>query len=150
MVAVEIRFAWITAQDDRTEHAVPDDAQNAARSAGGRFEPICGERFLAADMTVGPLETCTTCWAFLRARTCMRSLDERMNQRNWLSRLCHRKQPAGVGSETTTTPDAPTSAGTHESSAGAVGAPERKQQCLSVPAPAGARHRRRDGGRHPG
>lgn len=144
MSDVEVRFAWITAQVDRTEHAVSDDAQAAALEVGGWFTPLCDERFVAASMETGPLARCAVCSAFLAARASMRTLDERMNRRNWLSRLCQRRRPAGVGGEKTTRHDPVTPAGV-QPSAGAGGAPESKQG-LSCPAPAGA-HRRR-GGRH--
>lgn len=134
-----IHFSWITAQADGTEHAVTDEAQVAGMNAGGRFEAVCGAAFLAACMEVGPLGRCASCRAFLRARAELRDFDERMSRPSWLSRLCHRKQPADVGSETTAPQDAPTSAGTQKPLAGAGGAPEGSG---SEPAPAGARHRR--------
>lgn len=137
--------SWITSQADGAEHAVTDEAHVAGMEAGlGWYEAACGEEFLAACMDVGPLRRCASCFALLRAHAQMRSAEERMSRPSWLSRLCHRKQPAGVGSDTTTSPDAPPSAGTHEPSAGAGCAPE---DLTTTPesAPAGARHRR---GRH--
>ncbi len=140
-------FSWITAQADRTEHAVLDEAHVAGMEAGnGRYEPLCGETFLAACMDVGPSRSCQRCWVFIRARAELRSFEERLTayrRPGWLARLlCRYQQPAGVGSETTTSPNAPTSAGLQPS----AGAPERVPRILSEPAPVDApRHRR---GRH--
>lgn len=81
MAATKIRFCWITAHDDRTEHAVPDDAQPAGT---GVFEGLCGLDFLPASMDIGPDRRCPSCAAFIRARNTIRDLDHRMPRRRWL------------------------------------------------------------------
>ncbi len=132
MTAVRSRIFWITAQEDGTEHAVTDEAQEASRAAGvGWYEAVCGAVFLAAAMEAGPVGRCASCRAFLRAQYEMRDINERMRRPSWLSRLCHRKQPADVGIEMDPQP-----------SAGADSAP-KETTAASVPAPARARHRRR-------
>jgi hypothetical protein len=82
------RFCWITAQGDRTEHAVSDHAQAAARQ--GIYEGLCGGRFLAAPMIVEPAGRCSSCRAYLRARAQARSIHERMREPRprWLDWLC--------------------------------------------------------------
>lgn len=144
MTSTRLRYSWITAQQDRTEHAVSDDEQAAASHAAGWFMPVCGERFIAAPMEAAASTRCLKCRQYLLARANMRTLDERLNRPSWLSRLCHRRRPSGVGGGKTTRNDGAMSAGV-QPSACAGGAPEGKQG-LSSPAPAGA-HRRR-GGRH--
>jgi hypothetical protein len=84
VAATKIRFCWITAHDDRTEHAVPDDAQPAG---AGVFEGLCGLDFLAASMDIGPDRRCPGCSALIRARNTIRDLDQRMPRRRWRSRL---------------------------------------------------------------
>ena len=84
MPAIKIRFCWITAHDDRTDHAVPDDAQ---QHSTGVFEALCGLEFLPAPMDIGPDRRCPSCAAFLRARQAIRDLDHRMPRRHWTSRL---------------------------------------------------------------
>jgi hypothetical protein len=86
------RYCWITAQTDRTEHAVSDEAQGAARR--GAYEGLCGQEFLAASMDVGPQQHCGSCRAFLDARVKSRSMTERMNRRTWFARLCSRGRHA--------------------------------------------------------
>lgn len=139
----DVPFCWMTAQADGIEHAVTDPAQVAGMEAGhGWFEAMCGREFLAACMDVGPLAQCSSCRAFLRARAEMRSLDERVNRPGWLSRLFgHHKHPADVGSEPTTIPNAPASAGT-KPSADADGAPEPTPTSESGSADAAHRHGR--------
>jgi len=122
MTTAKTRFSWITAQADGAEHAVIDEAHVAGMQAGeGVFEAACGAVFLAACMDAGPRDRCSSCRAFVRARVELRDFDDRLTEYRrpgWLSRLfCHRKQPADVGSDTTTPPDAPTSAGTQKPSA---------------------------------
>lgn len=139
----DTRFAWITAQADGSEHAVIYEAHVAGMRAGhGWFEAVCGEEFLAACMDVGPLRRCASCLAFLRARARMRCAEQRMSRPSWLSRLCRRKQPADVGSETTTSPNAPASVGL-QPSAGADHV--HGDDHAPASAPADAHHRR---GRH--
>lgn len=65
------QFSWITAQHDGTEHAVSDEAQAGARR--GVYQGLCGGRFLAASMDVGPGERCASCRAFLRVRAARRA-----------------------------------------------------------------------------
>ncbi len=87
MTELKIRFCWITAHD-RTEHAVTDDAQEASRA--GVFEALCGTKFLAAPMDVGPDRRCPSCAALLRARNTIRDLNARMAEAPrsaWLSWL---------------------------------------------------------------
>lgn len=79
MAISKIWFSWITAHDDLTEHAVSDNAHEASLAAGaGTFEALCGIRFLAASMDVGPARRCPRCASFVRARNTMRDLDQRM------------------------------------------------------------------------
>jgi hypothetical protein len=76
-----IRICWITSNDDRTEHAVSDEAQEASRALGaGVFQALCGVRLLSASMDVGPSGHCATCQAFWAARTKEDELD------NWTVR----------------------------------------------------------------
>lgn len=70
MTATKIRFCWITAQIDRTEHAVTDEAQVRRTSM---LNALCGLVFLPACMDIGPEQRCAACAAFLRARTAMRA-----------------------------------------------------------------------------
>ena len=65
MTATKIWFCWITAQTDRTEHAVADGGQLAGT---GVFKSLCGLIFLPASMDVGPERRCAGCAAQLRAR----------------------------------------------------------------------------------
>lgn len=114
MTPTDIRHSWITAQADRTEHAVTYDAQVAGMAAGdGRYVALCGIGFLAGPMETAPSGECSSCVTFLRARTELRDLEQRMNERRprWFSSLfCRHKQPADVGRKR---PPTPTSAGTH-------------------------------------
>jgi hypothetical protein len=66
-------FSWITAQADRTEHAVTHAAQAASLATGrGVYAALCGEELLAASMDVGPSGRCSSCAAFMRVRTTKR------------------------------------------------------------------------------
>lgn len=59
-----IKFSWLTAQVDGTEHAVTDDAQVVGMDAGtGIYESLCEARFLVAFMDVGPRRRCSFCRA---------------------------------------------------------------------------------------
>ncbi|MCT2583887.1 hypothetical protein [Actinophytocola gossypii] len=90
-----IRSSWITAQEDGTEHAVTDVAQEAARDAGdGRYEAECGTVLLAAAMEAAPLHRCARCRTIRRARFRPRELAAPQRRSGWLSRLCHRGRPA--------------------------------------------------------
>lgn len=99
MAKLKIRFTWITAQNDRTEHAVSDDAYEASLAAGtGKFEALCGAEFLAASMDVGPDERCVLCTGFVRARNTLLDLDERLagdHRPGWLSWLSCVSRPRG-------------------------------------------------------
>jgi hypothetical protein len=69
MAELKIRFCWITARDDRTEHAVTDEAQES--NTVGVLNALCGNRFIIASMEVGPERRCLYCTALLRSRrTC--------------------------------------------------------------------------------
>lgn len=96
MSKLKIRFCWITAHHDRTEHAVTDDALQA--SLAGMFEAVCGLVFLAASMDVGPERRCPRCAAYVRARNTLRDIDERIpegRRQAWLSRLSCSRHPRG-------------------------------------------------------
>jgi hypothetical protein len=69
MAELKIRFCWITARDDRTEHAVTDEAQES--NTAGILDALCGNSFVVAPMEVGADRRCLYCAALLRARrTC--------------------------------------------------------------------------------
>ena len=91
MATSKVWFCWITASEDRTEHAVSDEAHEASLTTGaGVFEALCGLEFLAASMDVGPDRRCPRCGSFVRARTTLRDLDLRMvtgRRPAWLSWL---------------------------------------------------------------
>lgn len=59
---------WITA-NDATDHAVNETAHDAGvASAIGKFEAVCGVRFLVAPMVEPPGKLCPRCRAFLHTR----------------------------------------------------------------------------------
>ena len=131
MTTARTRYVGVTAQVDQTEHLVSDEANNAGMQAGGWFIPACGERFLAAAMNVAPRRGCPKCRQYARASASRRTCDERMNRPSWLSRLCRRRQPAGMDGEKTNHHDRVTPAGVQPSADAGV-APESKQG-LSCP-----------------
>lgn len=77
MGMLKIRFFWITAHEDRTEHAVSEES--SLRAGTGVFEALCGLEFFAASMDVGPARRCPGCAAFVRARHALRDINERLS-----------------------------------------------------------------------
>jgi len=94
------RVSWITAELDRNEHAVDDDAQLAGMTTGrGVYSAICGTTFHPASMAIGPVARCATCVRILHARSQLRDLNHRMisRQPRWLSRIGCRGTPKRNG-----------------------------------------------------
>lgn len=94
------RVSWITAELDRNEHAVDDDAQLAGMTTGrGVYSAICGATFHPASMAVGPVARCATCVRILHARAQLRDLNHRMTSRQprWRSRIGCRGTPKRNG-----------------------------------------------------
>lgn len=67
-VTLTDRHAWITAQGDRTEHAVTDTYQQVAKVLHGVFIPLCREFFTSAWMDAAPAARCPECEALALAR----------------------------------------------------------------------------------
>lgn len=101
---------WITSNEDEAEHAVTADAFDAGIQRTGEFEALCGDEFLCAPMTVGPIRRCARCVRFLNARRSMTELPDRLEHRSLLSRLLSRHQPP-VDAEASS--DSPASTGLH-------------------------------------
>lgn len=101
MTTSEPGTTWITAGIDGTEHAVTEAAFDAGRQQAGEFEAVCGDKFICAPMTVGPVRRCGRCIRILTALESLSSVAARIEPRRpsllvRFLRRCH-KTPVGVG-----------------------------------------------------
>lgn len=71
---------WHRSQHDGLDHAVTDEEFFQAREAGsgGRYEALCGHVVLAVSMLEPSGRPCGGCHAFLKARSTLPTVEQRM------------------------------------------------------------------------